>query len=66
MTPEYVNVFSNLINEICRPQHVPAVNPNAELITRLKNMAFDFDLEGRTIYWKTIMDTLEALGANND
>jgi len=66
MTPEYVNVFANLINEICRPQHVPAVNPNAELITRLKNMAFDFDLEGRTIYWKTIMDALEALGANND
>ena len=66
MTPEYQNVFANLISEICRPQHVPKVNPNAELITRLRNMAFDFDLEGRTIYWKTIMDTLEALGANND
>lgn len=66
MTPEYSSVFANLISEICRPQHVPAVNPNAELITRLKNMAFDFDMAGQTIYWKTIMDTLEALGANND
>lgn len=66
MTPEYTNVFANLISEICRPNHKPAVNPNAELITRLKNMAFDFDLEGRTIYWKTIMDALEALGATND
>jgi hypothetical protein len=66
MTPEYQNVFANLITEICRPQHVPVTNPNAELITRLKNMAFDFDLEGKTIYWKTIMDTLDALGANHD
>jgi hypothetical protein len=66
MTPAYQNVFANLITEICRPQHVPVVNPNAELITRLKNMAFDFDMSGQTIYWKTIMDTLEALGATND
>jgi hypothetical protein len=66
MTPEYQNVFANLITEICRPQHVPATNPNAELITRLKNMAFDFDMAGQTIYWKTIMDTLDALGANHD
>jgi hypothetical protein len=66
MTPAYQNVFANLITEICRPQHVPATNPNAELITRLKNMAFDFDMAGQTIYWKTIMDTLDALGANHD
>lgn len=66
MTPAYQNVFANLITEICRPQHVPATNPNAELITRLKNMAFDFDMSGQTIYWKTIMDTLDALGANHD
>lgn len=65
MTPGYYNVFHNLIDEICRPAHVTAVNPNAELIQRLRNMAFDFDLEGRTIYWKTIMDALDALGAND-
>lgn len=62
MTPNYYNVVGNLINEICRPNHVPVKNPNAELIQKLRNMAVDFDLEGRTIYWKIIKDTLAALG----
>lgn len=62
MTPNYYNVVSNLITEICRPNHVTAENPNAELIQKLRNMAVDFDLEGRTIYWKIIKDTLAALG----
>lgn len=62
MTPNYYNVVTNLITEICRPNHIPAENPNAELIQKLRNMAVDFDLEGRTIYWKIIKDTLAALG----
>lgn len=62
MTPNYYNVVSNLITEICRPNHISSENPNAELIQKLRNMAVDFDLEGRTIYWKIIKDTLAALG----
>ena len=55
-------VLTNLIDEICRPAHIPYKPRHAELIARLKHMAVDFDLSGNTKDWQTVSEAIEALG----
>ena len=59
---KYQAVFHNLIDEICRPSHVPFKPRHAELIAKLKALATDMDLSGRQADWETLQTAIEALG----
>ena len=54
--------LTNLIDEICRPAHIPYKPRHAELIARLKHLAVDLDLSGNTKDWQTVSEAIEALG----
>lgn len=55
-------VLTNLLDEICRPAHIPYKPKHAALIARLKHLAVDLDLSGNTADWQTIQEAIEALG----
>jgi hypothetical protein len=55
-------VIKNLLDEICRPAHIPYKPTHADLIARLKHLAVDLDLSGDTIAWQTVSEAIEALG----
>lgn len=52
----------NLIEDICRPAHVPYKPRHADLIARLKAIATDLDLSGDAQGWQTVSEAIEALG----
>ncbi len=52
----------NLIDEICRPAHIPYKPKHADLIARLKRIATDLDLSGNYTGWKSVCEAIEALG----
>jgi hypothetical protein len=56
------HVLMGLIDEICRPLHIPYKAKHADLIARLKRVATDLDLSGDTIAWQTVSEAIEALG----
>jgi len=56
------HVLMGLIDEICRPAHVPYKPKHADLIARLKHLAVDLDLSGNTTAWQTVSEAIEALG----
>lgn len=55
-------VLTNLLDEICRPAHIPYKPKHAALIARLKHLAVDLDLSGNTVDWQTVNEAIEALG----
>jgi hypothetical protein len=55
-------VIKNLLDEICRPAHIPYKPKHADLIARLKHLAVDLDLSGNTIAWQTVSEAIETLG----
>lgn len=55
-------VLTNLLDEICRPAHIPYKPKHADLIARLKHLAVDLDLSGNTTDWETVSEAIEALG----
>jgi hypothetical protein len=55
-------VIKNLLDEICRPAHIPYKPKHADLIGRLKHLAVDLDLSGNEAAWKTVSEAIEALG----
>lgn len=55
-------VLTNLIDEICRPAHIPYKPRHADLIARLKHLAIDLDLSGQQDAWQTVSEAIEALG----
>lgn len=55
-------VIKNLLDEICRPAHIPYKPKHAALIARLKHLAVDLDLSGNTADWQTVNEAIEALG----
>jgi hypothetical protein len=55
-------VIKNLLDEICRPAHIPYKPKHADLIARLKHLAVDLDLSGNTTDWQTVSEAIEALG----
>ena len=55
-------VLTNLIDEICRPAHIPYKPKHADLIARLKLLATDLDLGGDEAGWQAISEAVEALG----
>jgi len=55
-------VIKNLLDEICRPAHIPYKPKHAELIARLKHLAIDLDLSGQQDAWQTVSEAIEALG----
>jgi hypothetical protein len=55
-------VIKNLLDEICRPAHIPYKPKHADLIGRLKHLAVDLDLSGDEAAWKTVSEAIEALG----
>jgi hypothetical protein len=55
-------VLTNLIDEICRPAHIPYKPKHADLIARLKHLALDLDLSGQQNAWQTVSEAIEALG----
>jgi hypothetical protein len=55
-------VLKNLLDEICRPAHIPYKPKHADLIARLKHLAVDFDLSGQQDAWQTVSEAIEALG----
>lgn len=55
-------VLTNLLDEICRPAHIPYKPKHAELIARLKALATDLDLSGNETDWQTVCEAIEALG----
>jgi len=55
-------VIKNLLDEICRPAHIPYKPKHADLIARLKHLAVDLDLSGNTTAWQTVSEAIEALG----
>ena len=55
-------VLTNLLDEICRPAHIPYKPKHAELIARLKALATDLDLSGKETDWQTVCEAIEALG----
>jgi hypothetical protein len=55
-------VLSNLIDEICRPAHIPYKPKHADLIARLKRLATDLDLSGDEAGWQAVSEAVEALG----
>jgi hypothetical protein len=61
MAKHQMAVF-DLIDEICRPAHIPYKPKHAALIARLKNLAVDLDLSGNTTDWQTVNEAIEALG----
>jgi hypothetical protein len=61
MAKHQMAVF-DLIDEICRPAHIPYKPKHADLIARLKRIATDLDLSGDATGWQTISEAIEALG----
>jgi hypothetical protein len=61
ITRHQMAVF-DLIDEICRPAHVPYKPKHADLIARLKHVALDLDLSGQQDAWQTVSEAIEALG----
>jgi hypothetical protein len=55
-------VLTNLLDEICRPAHMPYKPRHADLIARLKRIATDLDLSGDEAGWQTVSEAVEALG----
>jgi hypothetical protein len=55
-------VLTNLLDEICRPAHIPYKPTHADLIARLKHLAVDLDLSGQQGAWQTVSEAIEALG----
>jgi hypothetical protein len=55
-------VIKNLLDEICRPAHIPYKPKHADLIARLKRVATDLDLSGEATGWQTVSEAIEALG----
>jgi len=55
-------VIKNLLDEICRPAHIPYKPKHADLIARLKHLAVDLDLSGQQDAWQTVSEAVEALG----
>jgi hypothetical protein len=55
-------VLKNLLDEICRPAHIPYKPKHADLIARLKHLAVDLDLSGQQDAWQTVSEAIEALG----
>ena len=55
-------VIKNLLDEICRPAHIPYKPKHAELIARLKHLAVDLDLSGQQDAWQAVSEAIEALG----
>jgi len=56
------HVLMGLIDEICRPVHIPYKPKHADLIARLKRIATDLDLSGDATGWQTVSEAIEALG----
>ena len=54
--------ITDLIDEICRPAHIPYKPKHADLIARLKHLAVDLDLSGQQAAWQTVSEAIEALG----
>ena len=52
----------DLIDEICRPAHIPYKPKHADLIARLKRVATDLDLSGDATGWQAVSEAIEALG----
>ena len=61
MAKHQMAVF-DLIDEICRPAHIPYKPKHAELIARLKHLAVDLDLSGQQEAWQAVSKAIEALG----
>lgn len=61
ITKHQMAVF-DLIDEICRPAHIPYKPKHAELIARLKTLAVGLDLSGNETDWQTVCEAIEALG----
>jgi len=61
MAKHQMAVF-DLINEICRPAHIPYKPKHADLIARLKHLAIDLDLSGQQDAWQAVSEAIEALG----
>jgi hypothetical protein len=61
MTKHQMAVF-DLIDEICRPAHIPYKPKHADLIARLKHLAIDLDLSGQQDAWQAVSEAIEALG----
>jgi len=61
MAKHQMAVF-DLIDEICRPAHIPYKPKHAELIARLKHLAVDLDLSGQQDAWQTVSEAIEAFG----
>ena len=55
-------VIKNLLDEICRPAHIPYKPKHADLIARLKRVATDLDLSGDATGWQAVSEAIEALG----
>lgn len=55
-------VLKNLLDEICRPAHIPYKPKHADLIARLKHLAVDLDLSGQQDAWQVVSEAIEALG----
>lgn len=54
--------ITNLIDEICRPAHIPYKPKHAALIMKLRHLAVDLDLSGNDKDWQTVQEAIEALG----
>jgi len=61
MAKHQMAVF-DLIDEICRPAHIPYKSRHADLIARLKRVATDLDLSGNATGWQAVSEAIEALG----
>ena len=61
MAKHQMAVF-DLIDEICRPAHIPYKPKHADLIARLKHLAVDLDLSGQQNAWQAVSEAIEALG----
>jgi hypothetical protein len=61
MAKHQMAVF-DLIDEICRPAHIPYKPKHADLIARLKHVAIDLDLSGQQDAWQAVSEAIEALG----
>ena len=55
-------VIKNLLDEICRPAHIPYKPKHADLLARLKNLAIDLALSDNDADWQTVCEAIEALG----
>lgn len=61
MAKHQMAVF-DLIDEICRPAHIPYKPKHAALIARLRHLAVDLDLSGQQEAWQTVQEAIETLG----